>query len=208
MVMTPSIPNWLPARYTESAHDWSQLPPETGPEVAFVGRSNAGKSTAINALLNHNRLAFVSKHPGRTQMINFFELRNGLRFADLPGYGFAKVNGTLRKHWQAFLSQYLQERRTLKGLMLIMDIRHALQDNDIQMLEWFMTTGKPIHMLLTKADKLSRMQAMQRLKVVQLWCQNNYPQGTAQLLSGLRKQGVEEAYSVLQTWVNDKESNT
>ncbi len=204
-MISPTIPNWLPARYTESAHDWSQLPLETGPEIAFVGRSNAGKSTAINALLNHNRLAFVSKHPGRTQMINFFELRNGLRFADLPGYGFAKVDAKLRRHWQDFLSRYLQERRTLKGLMLIMDVRHALQESDIQMLEWFMRTGKPIHMLLTKADKLSRMQAMQRLHVVEKWCATHYPQGSAQLLSGLRKQGVEETYTVIQTWLNDKE---
>ncbi|MES2206456.1 MAG: ribosome biogenesis GTP-binding protein YihA/YsxC [Pseudomonadota bacterium] len=195
------IPRWLPAKYIASAHNWTQMPPETGAEIAFVGRSNAGKSTAINALLNHNRLAFVSKHPGRTQMINFFELRNGLIFADLPGYGFAKVNAELRHHWKEFLTRYLVERRTLKGLMLIMDIRHALQDSDIQMLEWFSGTGKPVHLILTKADKLSRMQAMKHLQVVQQWCKDNYPQGSAQLLSGLRKEGVEDTYKVIQSWL-------
>lgn len=196
--MTPA---WLPARYVASAHNWSQMPAETGPEIAFVGRSNAGKSTAINALLNHNRLAFVSKQPGRTQMINFFELRNGVLFADLPGYGFARVQASLQHHWKEFLARYLQERRTLKGLMLIMDVRHALQESDIQMLEWFATTGKPVHMILTKADKLSRMQAMQRLQVVQNWCKEHYPQGSAQLLSGLRKQGVDDAYATIQQWM-------
>jgi GTP-binding protein len=193
--------SWLPARYVASAHNWSQMPPETGPEIAFVGRSNAGKSTAINALLNHNRLAFVSKQPGRTQMINFFELRNGLRFADLPGYGFAKVNVSLREHWNEFLSRYLQERRSLKGLMLIMDCRHALQESDKLMIEWFSATGKPIHFLLTKADKLSRMQAVQRLKVVQSWCDENNPACSAQLLSGLRKHGTEEAFRVMKQWL-------
>ena len=144
--------------YTSVNHLQS-LPPAVGVEVAFAGRSNAGKSSAINTLTNRGRLAFVSKTPGRTQLINFFQLDHGLFLVDLPGYGYAKVPITIRKHWEHLLSTYLQTRKVLYGLVLIMDARHPLTPLDIQMLDWFAVTGKPVHILLTKVDKLKRQQA-------------------------------------------------
>ena len=144
------------ASYYISAHHLSDLPPPTGIEVAFAGRSNAGKSSAINTLANHNRLAFVSKQPGRTQLINFFSLGENRFLVDLPGYGYAKVPHAIKDHWQKILATYLSERSCLFGLVLVMDIRHPLTPLDQQMLEWFSLNKKPIHILLTKADKLSR----------------------------------------------------
>ncbi len=138
-----------------SVNDVRDLPLHTGIEIAFAGRSNAGKSSAINTLTNRSRLAFVSKTPGRTQLINYFQLKTDHFFVDLPGYGYAKVPDPIRLHWQDLLSSYLQTRQALKGLVLIMDIRHPLKPLDIKMLDWFAPTGKAIHILLTKADKLS-----------------------------------------------------
>lgn len=130
--------------------------PDTPAEIAFVGRSNAGKSSAINTLTNHVRLAYVSKTPGRTQHINFFELENGNFMVDLPGYGYAQVPEAIRAHWVKLLGDYLQQRRQLIGLILIMDSRHPLKALDIQMLDFFHITGRPVHILLSKADKLSK----------------------------------------------------
>ena len=169
------------ATFYTSVDDIDALPHHYGSEIAFAGRSNAGKSSAINALTNKNRLAFVSKTPGRTQLINLFKLNEDQFLVDLPGYGYAKVPENIRKHWQALLGRYLQTREPLKGLILIMDIRHPLKVLDIQMLDWFLPTGKAIHILLTKADKLSKRQANTTLKNVSDYLDEFYPKCSVQL---------------------------
>ena len=175
-------------------------PPEGVVEIAFAGRSNAGKSSAINSLANRGRLAFVSKTPGRTQHINFFQLGSGRFLVDLPGYGYAKVPAEIRQHWEHLLSTYLQTRESLYGMVLIMDIRHPLTPLDRRMLDWFGSTGKPVHVLLTKADKLSRQQAAKILKNVLLLLCEPYPQCSVQLFSSMTGEGVEEAAALLGTW--------
>ncbi|MEK7844486.1 MAG: ribosome biogenesis GTP-binding protein YihA/YsxC [Pseudomonadota bacterium] len=189
------------ATFYTSVNDARDLPLHSGIEVAFAGRSNAGKSSAINTLTNRNRLAFVSKTPGRTQQINFFQLNTEQFFVDLPGYGYAKVPYSVRQYWEKLLSDYLQTRESLKGLVLIMDIRHPLKSLDIQMLDWFAPTGKAIHILLTKADKLSRQQANITLKEVTLYLRKAYPQCSVQLFSSLAATGVEDATIVINEWL-------
>jgi len=184
-----------------SVNDVRDLPMHTGIEIAFAGRSNAGKSSAINTLTNRSRLAFVSKTPGRTQLINYFQLKTDHFFVDLPGYGYAKVPDPIRLHWQDLLSSYLQTRQALKGLVLIMDIRHPLKPLDIKMLDWFAPTGKAIHILLTKADKLSSQRASTTLKDVALYLNGAYPQCSVQLFSSLAATGVEEATAVISKWL-------
>lgn len=186
------------ARYVASAHDLSQLPPAAGPEVAFAGRSNAGKSSAINALVGHVRLAFVSKTPGRTQMINFFALPRERFLVDLPGYGYAKVPEKERERWGEVISHYLAERSSLCGLVAIMDVRHPLTPLDRQLLDWFLPGGRPVHILLTKADKLSRQQATKQLQAVQREIAGSTV--SAQLFSSLNRNGVEEAAQVIESW--------
>lgn len=189
------------ASFYISAHNLSDLPPPQGAEIAFAGRSNAGKSSAINTLADHNRLAFVSKTPGRTQMINFFSLRGGAHLVDLPGYGYAKVQRDLRKHWEGLLSTYLQTRSSLFAMVLIMDARHPLTPLDAQMLNWFVPTGKPVHVLLTKADKLTRQEALKTLRSVQTDLRHYAGNYTAQLFSSLKKQGMEDAERVVTGWL-------
>lgn len=184
-----------------SINDVRDLPVHTGIEIAFAGRSNAGKSSAINTLTNRSRLAFVSKTPGRTQLINYFQLSTDQFFVDLPGYGYAKVPDSIRQHWQNLLSNYLQTRKPLKGLILIMDIRHPLKPLDIKMLDWFAPTGKAIHILLTKADKLSAQRANITLKEVTLYLREAYPQCSVQLFSSLADTGVEDATIVINKWL-------
>lgn len=184
-----------------SVNDARDLPLHTGIEIAFAGRSNAGKSSVINTLTNRSRLAFVSKTPGRTQLINYFQLSTNQFLVDLPGYGYAKVPDSIRQHWQTLLSNYLQTRNPLKGLVLIMDIRHPLKPLDIQMLDWFSPTGKAIHILLTKADKLSAQQANIILKDVALYLKGAYPQCSVQLFSSLAATGVEDAITVITEWL-------
>jgi GTP-binding protein len=196
------MPLFQNAAFHISAHHLRDLPPASGIEVAFAGRSNAGKSSALNTLANHNRLAYVSKQPGRTQLINFFTLGNDRHLVDLPGYGYAKVPEAMRKHWQNVLARYLGERPTLVGLVLVMDSRRPLMELDRQMLDWFNPSGNPIHILLTKSDKLSRSDAMQTLRkvqaeVVELW--GNHV--TAQLFSSSKKKGVEEAETIIGKWL-------
>ncbi|ARO88681.1 YihA family ribosome biogenesis GTP-binding protein [Nitrosospira lacus] len=186
--------------YTTVNQLW-QLPPPDGVEIAFAGRSNAGKSSAINSLTNRARLAFVSKTPGRTQHINFFQLGSGRFLVDLPGYGYAKVPAEIRQHWEHLLSTYLQTRESLHGMVLIMDVRHPLTPLDRQMLNWFASTGKPVHVLLTKSDKLSRQQAAKILKDVLLFLRETYPQCSVQLFSSMTREGVEEAAALLGTWL-------
>jgi GTP-binding protein len=187
------------AVYAASAATLAQLPPSRC-EVAFAGRSNAGKSSAINTLARHNRLAFVSKTPGRTQLINFFALGEERFIVDLPGYGYAKVPPEMRARWERVLSAYLQTRESLAGLVLIMDARHPLTPLDRQMLDWFTPRGLPVHILLTKADKLSRGVANKTLQSVRSEL-NIYPQVSVQLFSSLAKQGVEEAETVIDGWL-------
>ncbi len=177
------------------------LPAASGPEIAFAGRSNAGKSSAINALVGHTRLAFVSKTPGRTQLINLFRLRNGAALVDLPGYGYAEAPATVRRQWQALLETYLTRRQALIGLVLIMDARRPLTDLARQMMNWFGPTGKPIHCLLTKADKLTRSEQVQALRGVEAEVADAGSPITAQLFSSLKKTGLDKAEAVIAGWL-------
>jgi GTP-binding protein len=154
------------AEFFTTANDWAGLPPDDGVEVAFAGRSNAGKSSAINVLANRSRLAYTSKTPGRTQHINFFSLGEQRYLVDLPGYGYAKVPLAVKHHWQVLLSDYLVARKSLRGLVVLMDIRHPLTELDQQLLDWFLPSGKPIVVLLTKSDKLGRGAKLQVLREV------------------------------------------
>ena len=176
--------------------------PDTPAEIAFVGRSNAGKSSAINTLTNHVRLAYVSKTPGRTQHINFFELENGNFMVDLPGYGYAQVPEAIRAHWVKLLGDYLQQRRQLIGLILIMDSRHPLKALDIQMLDFFHITGRPVHILLSKADKLSKNDQIKTLASVKksLKPYTDRQKINVQLFSSLKKQGMDEVNQVVGSW--------
>ena len=196
------MPLFQNATFFISAHHLRDLPPASGIEVAFAGRSNAGKSSALNTLANHNRLAYVSKQPGRTQLINFFTLGNDRHLVDLPGYGYAKVPESMRAHWQSVLARYLSERTSLAGLVLVMDSRHPLQPLDRQMLDWFCPSGKPVHVLLTKSDKLSRGEAgltlaKTRKELLASWGESC----TVQLFSSSKKLGVEEAEKIIGAWL-------
>ncbi|HQT81834.1 MAG: YihA family ribosome biogenesis GTP-binding protein [Ferrovum sp. 37-45-19] len=148
--------NFQQAKFFITVNDWQGLPPDNIVEVAFAGRSNAGKSSAINCLTQQRKLAFTSKTPGRTQHINYFSLGDDCFLVDLPGYGYAEVPLSVKLHWQKLLSQYLTYRDSLRALVVLMDIRHPLTPLDRQLLEWFEPTGKPLLILLTKADKLGR----------------------------------------------------
>lgn len=193
---------FLNASFFTSVHEDRDLPLHSGIEIAFAGRSNAGKSSVINTLTNRSRLAFVSKTPGRTQQINFFQLKTSQFLVDLPGYGYAKVPDSVRQHWQKLLSNYLQTRKALKGLVLIMDIRHPLKPLDIKMLDWFAPTGKAVHILLTKADKLSKLQAKITLNEVAFYLKGIYPHCSVQLFSSLSPFGVDETLTVINDWLN------
>ena len=183
-----------------SAATGSRLPLARA-EVAIAGRSNAGKSSAINALAGRNRLAFVSKSPGRTQLLNFFDLGAGRFLVDLPGYGFAKVPRKIQADWKDMISDYLQTREMLKGLVVAMDVRRPLTPLDWQLLEWFEGTAKPVHILLTKADKLSRQQAeiQRRDTVRQLSASGD--RVSVQLFSAVARSGIEELEEVMGTWL-------
>jgi GTP-binding protein len=194
------------AQFLTSAPSIYQCPPEIGAEVAFAGRSNAGKSSAINRLTGNSKLARTSKTPGRTQLINYFALGDEQRrLVDLPGYGYAKVSHTTKNQWQENLAQYLQERQTLRGLVLLMDIRHPLQAYDATMLQWATEGGMPIHLLLTKSDKLSRgaargtlLQLRQELKKRAFG-----DSVTAQVFSAQTGEGLAELEKLLLAWLND-----
>ena len=195
------------AKFLTSANHINELPEDDGLEIAFAGRSNAGKSSAINSLSRQNRLAYVSKQPGRTQLVNFFEIEERKYLVDLPGYGYAKVPESMRKHWQKTLPTYLQQRQSLVGLVIVMDIRNPLTALDINMLNWFAPRQKPIHVLLTKCDKLSKDKQNKTLFSVQKELENQWTTFyqtpcTAQLFSSLKKIGLEEADGVLETWLS------
>lgn len=189
------------ARFYTTVNHLKDLP-ATSAEIAFVGRSNAGKSSAINTLTNHTRLAYVSKTPGRTQHINFFELTNGGFMVDLPGYGYAQVPEAIRRHWVTLLGDYLQTRKQLIGLILIMDARHPLKELDKQMLDFFAVTQRPVHILLSKADKLSKNDQIKTLASVKKALQPYIArqQVTVQLFSSLKKQGIDEVNQIATDW--------
>jgi len=191
------------AAFSTSAPSIRQCPPEQGVEVAFAGRSNAGKSSAINTLTNNKKLARTSKTPGRTQLINFFELSDSQRIVDLPGYGFAKVPKGMKDEWQRNLSEYLRERKCLKGLVLMMDIRHPLQKYDSMMLSWALEADMPVHILLTKADKLKRGPAQSTLLKLRKHLKEIGAEhlATAQTFSSLKRDGVDILKSKLCEWL-------
>lgn len=200
--MTTEI-NFNKAVFTQSAPSIRECPPEEGVEVAFAGRSNAGKSSAINALTNNGKLARTSKTPGRTQLINFFDLSTSQRLVDLPGYGYAKVSREMKEQWQRYLSEYLHSRKCLAGLVLLMDIRHPLQEFDTTMLNWAAEVEMPVHILLTKADKLSRGNAGSVLLDVKKEMKNSGLSDlvSAQTFSSLKNTGVDTLKIKLQEWL-------
>ena len=181
------------ATYALSVHDPRELPPPGVPEIAFAGRSNAGKSSAINALAGKRRLAFVSKAPGRTQLINFFSLGGRAYLVDLPGYGYAGVPQAMREHWKHLVGTYVSGRASLAGVVVVMDVRHPLTDLDRMLLDGLEAAGRPAHVLLTKADKLSRQAALAALGKVRRLLAARYPRATVQLFSSLKREGVAEA---------------
>ena len=182
------------ARFTKSANALDQFPEDTGREVAVAGRSNAGKSSAINSIVNRRQFARTSKTPGRTQLVNFFNLAEDQRLVDLPGYGYARVSEAMQQHWAELLADYFNTRASLSGLLLIVDIRRKLTDFDRQMIEFAETVDLPIHILLTKADKLKRGQAATALLEVK---KDLGDRATVQLFSALQRSGETEARQVL-----------
>ena len=191
------------AQFAISAAKLSQLPQDSGPEVAFAGRSNAGKSSAINRLCGQKALARTSKTPGRTQLINLFQLDENRHLVDLPGYGYAKVAEDIKRRWQQTMEAYLAERQALRGLILLMDVRHPLKEVDQQLLNWCWQVGMPVHVLLTKADKLKRGAAQNTLLKVRREIEAHAPEGltSVQLFSALKGTGLAETYRVLDRWL-------
>ncbi|MDA8878608.1 ribosome biogenesis GTP-binding protein YihA/YsxC [Porticoccaceae bacterium] len=193
------------AEFITSAPSLKQCPDDVGCEVAFAGRSNAGKSSAINTLTRNKNLARTSKTPGRTQMINFFQLGEERRLVDLPGYGYAKVPVAMKAQWDRHMAEYLQARKSLGGLILLMDIRHPLQDYDRQMLNWAAQAGLPVHILLTKSDKLKRGPAQNTLLKVESFLREMDPGITlltVQTFSSLKKLGLPELEAQLNHWLS------
>jgi GTP-binding protein len=189
------------AKFITSANAAGQFLPDAGTEVAVAGRSNAGKSSAINAIVNRRQFARTSKTPGRTQLVNFFELRDGQRLVDLPGYGFARVAESVRQHWGTLVRVYFEQRESLTGLILVVDIRRQLGDSDRQMLSFADSVGVPTHILLTKADKLKRGKAATALLEVKKELGDS---ATVQLFSALKKQGVQESREVLEKFLGSE----
>jgi GTP-binding protein len=189
------------AQYFLSTHHFHQLPPDVGREVAFAGRSNAGKSSAINAITGQKSLARTSKTPGRTQQIVFFKLDEERRLVDLPGYGFAKVPLKVKEHWQQLLEKYLHTRESLQGLILMMDIRNPLTEFDQHMLSWCQLSNMPVHILLTKADKLSYGKGCGVLQSVKKRLADLDSEINVQLFSAMKKSGIEEAQNCLNKWL-------
>ena len=201
----PAAPNYRKAAYLTSAAKLSQCPPDEGWEVAFAGRSNAGKSSAINSLTGNSKLAKTSRTPGRTQLINFFELSARQRLVDLPGYGYAKVPLAIKREWTKQLENYLQQRRCLRGLILLMDVRHPLQAFDRQMLDWALAAAMPVHILLTKADKLKKGPATSTLLKLRTELEPHRSLVSAQLFSALKHSGHEQLLAVLDEWLTTED---
>ena len=198
--MSTATQSFRNATFLSGAVDARGMPPDEGAEVAFAGRSNAGKSSAINALTGSRSLARTSKAPGRTREINFFALSDGRRLVDLPGYGFARVPEAMKVAWGTLVSSYLAERRSLRGVVQLMDVRHPFTDLDRQLLEWCRAAGLPVHVVLTKADKLGRGQAAAALakarrEVAEL------PAVSVQLFSATRRDGVDALAEQMIAWM-------
>ena len=192
--------------FVTTVADIRALPPAHGAEIAFAGRSNAGKSSAINALAQRKRMAFVSKTPGRTQHINFFSEGPDRYLVDLPGYGYAAVPAAARAHWHALVGGYLQTRASLRGVILIMDVRHPLTELDGQLLEWLKPTGAPVHILLSKSDKLGIQEAGATLRDVNAALARDYANCSAQLFSSTHKVGIVEAAKQIQRWLGGSQN--
>ncbi|MCP1206265.1 ribosome biogenesis GTP-binding protein YihA/YsxC [Pantoea sp. B550] len=197
--------NYHVTHFVMSAPDIRHLPADTGIEVAFAGRSNAGKSSALNTLTNQKGLARTSKTPGRTQLINLFEVKEGKRLVDLPGYGYAEVPEEMKLKWQRALGEYLQKRQALKGLVVLMDIRHPLKDLDRQMIQWSVESGIPVLLLLTKADKLASGARKAQLNVVREAALEFAGDVQVELFSSLKKIGVDKVRQKLDSWFNTLE---
>ena len=197
------MPLFQKAVFLTTVANLRDLPQDSVREVAFAGRSNAGKSSAINTLAGRVRLAFVSKTPGRTQHLNYFTLDEGKYFVDLPGYGYAKAPEAIRSQWEGLIGPYLSKRNQLAGLVVIMDIRRPMTDLDLKLIDWFRPTGRPIHILLSKSDKLSRQDQTKAIRSVKAevatW--GDADLYSVQLFSSLKKAGVEEAERVLASWL-------
>ncbi|WP_298440810.1 ribosome biogenesis GTP-binding protein YihA/YsxC [uncultured Ferrimonas sp.] len=198
--MTDQIVDFRRASFVTSAPDITHLPEDVGMEIAFAGRSNAGKSSALNTLTDHKGLAHTSKTPGRTQLINVFRLDDERRLIDLPGYGFAKVPLEMKLQWQEKLAQYLEERQCLRGLVVMMDVRHPLKDLDSNMIAWGVAAEMPVLVLLTKADKLKQSEKNKVLKKVKENLSELGGEITVQLFSSLKGTGREPALRVLNGW--------
>lgn len=201
--MTSQTYNYHMTHFVTSAPDIRHLPADSGIEVAFAGRSNAGKSSALNTLTNQKSLARTSKTPGRTQLINLFEVKDGIRLVDLPGYGYAEVPEELKRKWQKALGEYLQMRNSLKGLVVLMDIRHPLKDLDQQMINWAVAVGTPVLVLLTKADKLAsgaRKAQVSKVREAVVAMQGDIQ---VEAFSSLKKIGVDLLSNKLNTWFNE-----
>jgi GTP-binding protein len=189
------------AQFLKSAAQLSQLPNDNGIEIAFAGRSNAGKSTAINVLTGIKGLAKTSKTPGRTQLINLFAIDDLRRLVDLPGYGYAAVPQAVKERWQQTLSRYLQNRQCLRGLILLMDIRHPLTEFDQHIIQWASLAKLSIYILLTKADKLARGPSLQILRNVQKYLEENGYTDNCQLFSAIKGTGIEQARKYIFNWL-------
>lgn len=190
------------AHFLTSANRIDQLPADSGAEIAFAGRSNAGKSSALNAICDQQGLARTSKTPGRTQLLNVFPVTDDAhRLIDLPGYGYAKVPEAMRDHWRGVMDAYLRTRSSLKGLVLVMDARHPLKEFDRDMLAFGAVSGRPCHCILTKSDKLSRSEGLRTLAAVRKTLAAEFPHGTAQLFSSTAKTGLDEARKVAAAWL-------
>ena len=191
---------YFQASFVTSAAKLSQSPEDTGYEIAFAGRSNAGKSSAINTLCRQTALARTSRTPGRTQLLNFFRIDDQRRLVDLPGYGYAAVAQDIKADWQGALADYLEKRECLRGVILMMDSRHPLKDYDIQMLEWANHIEIPVHVLLTKVDKLNRKEQAISLERVDAALKEFSLEFSVQLFSSLKRWGVDEAHEKLDQW--------
>jgi GTP-binding protein len=192
------------AAFVMSVHDPRELPPPSLPELAFAGRSNAGKSSAINTLAGRRRLAFVSKTPGRTQLINFFSLGRDAVLVDLPGYGYAGVPGEVREHWKHLVGTYIATRESLAAVVVVMDIRRPLTALDRTLLEWLRDAGRRAHVLLTKSDKLSKQAQQKALTTTRRALGSEFPGTSVQLFSSLKRDGVAEAASTLMRLASGK----
>jgi len=196
--------NYAKAYFVTSAPDITHLPSDTGVEIAFAGRSNAGKSSALNFLTNQKNLARTSKTPGRTQLINLFEVESNCRLVDLPGYGFAQVPEEVKRKWQRSLAEYLQKRESLKGLVILMDIRHPLKDLDQQMIDWAVQSSLPVMLLLTKADKLASGAQKQQLNMVKEAILPFQGDITVAMFSSLKRTGLDQLKRKLDEWFSQQ----